>query len=61
VAEEETFRLYRLTYPSPMETPWPVNNVVPAEFYVPRDASAAKKVPRPSCSTSWTAARSCRA
>ena len=45
VTEEESFRLYRLVYPSPMETPWPVNNVVPAELYVPRNASRNAKVP----------------
>jgi len=45
VAEEETFRLYRLVYPSPVQTPWAENNVVPAEFYVPREASDGKKVP----------------
>ena len=45
VAEEEAFRLYRLVYPSPMKTPWPANDVVPAEFYVPRAAGAAAKVP----------------
>lgn len=45
VVEEETFRLYRLGFPSPVETPWPQNNVVPAEFYVPRDAGPAAKVP----------------
>lgn len=44
-AEEESFRLYRLVFPSPFDTPWPQNNVVPAEFYVPRDASASAKVP----------------
>jgi dienelactone hydrolase len=45
VAEEETFRLYRLVYPSPVQTPWAENNVVPAEFYVPREAGDGKKVP----------------
>jgi dienelactone hydrolase len=45
VEEEETFRVYRLTFPSPLKTPWPENNVVPAEFYVPRGATAAAKVP----------------
>ena len=45
VAEEETFRLYRLVFSSPVETPWPENNTVPAEYYVPRAASAAAKVP----------------
>jgi dienelactone hydrolase len=45
VAEEESLRLYRLVFPSPFETPWPQNNVVPAEYYVPRDASPTAKVP----------------
>ena len=45
IAEEEQFRVYQLTYPSPLETPWPENNAVPAEYYVPRDAAASKKVP----------------
>jgi len=45
VSEEETFRVYRLVYPSPLKTPWPENNVVPAEYYVPRDADATAKVP----------------
>jgi dienelactone hydrolase len=45
LAEEESFRIYRLVFPSPLRTPWPANNVVPAEYYVPRGAGAAKKVP----------------
>lgn len=45
VSEEERFRLYRLVYPSPVQTPWPENNVVPAEFYLPKDAGHAAKVP----------------
>ena len=45
VEEQEAFRVYRLVYPSPLKTPWPENNVVPAEYYVPRDASADAKVP----------------
>jgi dienelactone hydrolase len=45
IEEAETFRVYRLAYPSPMKTPWPENNVVPAEFYVPRGATSAAKVP----------------
>jgi len=36
VAEEEQFRVYRVTYTSPFDTPWPENNTVPAEYYVPR-------------------------
>lgn len=42
---DEGFDLYRLTFPSPAETPWPENNVVPAEYYVPKgafDAAAGK-------------------
>jgi len=45
IAEEDSFRVYRVTFPSPFETPWPENNVVPAEYYLPREAAAAKKVP----------------
>ena len=45
IAEEDSFRVYQVTFPSPFETPWPENNVVPAEYYVPREAAAAKKVP----------------
>jgi dienelactone hydrolase len=45
VAEEDTFRLYQVTFPSPLKTPWPENNVVPAELYVPSGASASKRVP----------------
>ena len=36
LSEEEDFRLYRLVFPSPVKTPWPENNVVPAEYYVPK-------------------------
>lgn len=45
VSEEEQFRLYQLVYPSPVKTPWAHNNVVPAEFYVPRGAGPDAKVP----------------
>src|SRR5688572_24993104 len=45
VSEEETFRLYRLVYPSPMETPSPANHVVPAALYFPRGARPQAKVP----------------
>ena len=45
LAEEEQFRIYRLVFPSPLETPWPQNNIVPAEYYVPRTASGSAKVP----------------
>ena len=45
LADEEGFTMYRLTYPSPVETPWPENNVVPAEYYVPKGAAKGKPVP----------------
>ncbi len=45
VEEAETFRVYRLTYPSPLKTPWPENDIVPAEYYVPRAATARAKAP----------------
>ena len=45
LTEEDQFHLYRVTFPSPVSTPWPENNSVPAEFYVPKDASASAKVP----------------
>ena len=45
VVEEEKFRLYRVVFPSPLKTPWPENNRVPAELYLPRDAAPAAKVP----------------
>lgn len=47
VAEEERFRVYRLTFTSPFDTPWPENNTVPAELYVPRGegVEGSKKFP----------------
>jgi dienelactone hydrolase len=34
---EDDFVLgYRVRFPSPVTSPWPENNVVPAEFYLPR-------------------------
>ena len=43
-ASEEQFHVYHLEFPSPFETPWPENNTVPAEYYVPRGAGASGKV-----------------
>jgi dienelactone hydrolase len=39
IDEQPLHRMYKLTYPSPFESPWPENNVVPAEFYLPRKAT----------------------
>jgi hypothetical protein len=36
VSDEDTIRVYRLVYPSPFESPWPENNKVPAELYLPK-------------------------
>lgn len=43
-ATEEQFHVYHLQFPSPFETPWPENNTVPAEYYVPRGAGASAKL-----------------
>src|SRR5437868_5700786 len=34
ISEDEQVRVYRLIYPSPFNSPFPENNVVPAELYV---------------------------
>ncbi len=36
VTTEETLRFYWLVFPSPYQSPWPENNVVPCELYLPR-------------------------
>ncbi len=36
IEEEEDLRFYRLVFPSPVNSPWPQNNVVPCELYLPR-------------------------
>jgi dienelactone hydrolase len=43
IEDADDFKIYRLTFPSPFRSPFPENNVVPAEFYVPKQAAA--KVP----------------
>ena len=35
---------YRLTFPSPFASPWPENNVVPAELYLPRHPAGKVRV-----------------
>ena len=35
---DDNVRLYRLTFPSPFSSPFPENNVVPCEYYVPKQA-----------------------
>ena len=36
LTEDDGLRIYRLTYPSPYQSPWPQNNTVPAELYLPK-------------------------
>src|SRR5207245_6363401 len=33
---EEDFRIIQVTFPSPMKTPFEMNNTVPAELYLPK-------------------------
>ena len=33
--QDDALKFYRLDYPSPFVSPWPENNVVPCEYYVP--------------------------
>jgi dienelactone hydrolase len=40
-SETRQYRVYRLSYPSPVVTPLPQNNTVPADYYLPRDLNAA--------------------
>ena len=41
LAEKAGYRVYRLTYPSPVVTPVEQNNTVPADYYVLSDKSRA--------------------
>ena len=36
IEEEDGVQVYRLVFPSPFKSPFPENNVVPAEFYLPK-------------------------
>lgn len=40
---ENSLIVYRISFPSPYESPFPENNVVPGELYVPKDST--EKVP----------------
>ena len=44
LAEEPDFRVLQLTFPSPMTTPFAMNNTVPAELYLPT-REGTKKLP----------------
>jgi len=36
LAERDAYRVYRLTYPSPVVTPFKPNNTIPADYYLPK-------------------------
>jgi len=43
VEDDENLQVYRLVYASPFKSPFPQNNIVPAEYYVPKDRAG--KIP----------------
>jgi isopenicillin-N N-acyltransferase like protein len=45
-SDHDTFCIYRLTYPSPVLSPVPQNNTIPAELYLPKGLGPGSK-PRP--------------
>ena len=49
VADRPAFRVYRLTYPSPVVTALPQNNTVPADYYLPKQIQAGLKYPAVIC------------
>ncbi|HEX8914330.1 MAG TPA: alpha/beta hydrolase family protein [Humisphaera sp.] len=45
-APDEAWRFFRVSFESPVKTPWPENNVVPCELYLPpKPAPAGQKLP----------------
>lgn len=47
MADEDTLLFYRLVFPSSVNSPWPQNNVVPCELYLPKGqpGQAQAKIP----------------
>jgi dienelactone hydrolase len=43
--DDVNWRLVRVTFPSPVVSPWPENNVVPGELYLPARPTAGKLSP----------------
>ena len=41
VRDEDGLKVYRVSYPSPLQTKWPQNNTVPAEYFEPGEAAPA--------------------
>ena len=48
-ADRADFRIYHITYPSPVVTPVKQNNTVPAEYYVPKNLQPGVKYPAVIC------------
>lgn len=46
VSQNADYRVYRIEFPSPVESPYAQNNLVPADYYVPRNVTADSR-PRP--------------
>jgi dienelactone hydrolase len=49
LSERPAYRVYRLTYPSPVVTELEQNNTVPADYYVPRNLKPGVKYPAVIC------------
>jgi len=49
LAKHADFRVYRLTYPSPVTTPVDRNNTVPADYYLPKSIQPGVKYPAVIC------------
>lgn len=43
IEEDDGIQVYRLVFPSPFNSPFPQNNIVPAEYYVPKERNG--KIP----------------
>lgn len=49
LSDRTDFRVFRLTYPSPVVTPVEQNNTIPADLYVPKNLQAGAKYPAVIC------------
>ena len=49
LADRAQFRVYRLTYPSPVVTPVVQNNTIPADYYLPKNLQPGSKYPAVIC------------
>jgi dienelactone hydrolase len=49
LSDRAQFRVYRLTYPSPVVTSVPQNNTIPADYYLPKQLQPGAKYPAVIC------------